>query len=60
MSVDPMFYVRKEAATAVGSLATSVEPDIALEKLVSHTLDSKMTYVILTSLLATPLFEIIR
>ncbi|KAI9476331.1 MAG: armadillo-type protein [Benjaminiella poitrasii] len=33
MIADPMFYVRKEAATALGSLVTAVTLDITLEKL---------------------------
>lgn len=35
MVADPMFYVRKEAAAAVGSLSTTVPPKVALERLVS-------------------------
>lgn len=35
MVTDPMFYVRKEAAAAVGSLSTVLTPDITLERLVS-------------------------
>lgn len=35
MVSDPMFYVRKEAAAAVGSLSTAVNPMITLERLVS-------------------------
>lgn len=31
-----MFYVRKEAASAIGSLATVVTPDIVIGRLVSH------------------------
>lgn len=31
-----MFYVRKEAATAVGSLATIVSPDVAMDRLVNN------------------------
>ncbi|KAF7725695.1 hypothetical protein EC973_009412 [Apophysomyces ossiformis] len=30
---DQMFYVRKEAAAAIGSLATAVEPQVAMDKL---------------------------
>lgn len=38
MVSDPMFYVRKEAAAAVGSLSAAVTPETTLEKLVSiHT-----------------------
>ncbi|CAO3606909.1 unnamed protein product [Mucor fragilis] len=33
MVADPMFYVRKEAAAAVGSLSTTVPPNVALERL---------------------------
>ncbi|KAI9357464.1 armadillo-type protein [Pilaira anomala] len=33
MVSDPMFYVRKEVAAAVGSLSAAVTPEIALEKL---------------------------
>ncbi|KAI7893280.1 armadillo-type protein [Mucor mucedo] len=33
MVSDPMFYVRKEAAAAVGSLSTSVDPKTALDRL---------------------------
>lgn len=35
MVTDPMFYVRKEAAAAVGSLSTVLAPDVTLERLVS-------------------------
>lgn len=35
MVADPMFYVRKEAAAAVGSLSTTVPPKVTLERLVS-------------------------
>ena len=35
MVSDPMFYVRKEAAAAVGSLSTAVPPEITLERLVN-------------------------
>lgn len=35
MVSDQMFYVRKEAAAAVGSLATAVTPAVTLERLVS-------------------------
>lgn len=35
MVADPMFYVRKEAAAAVGSLSTTVPPQVTLERLVS-------------------------
>lgn len=34
MVSDPMFYVRKEVAAAVGSLSAAVTPEITLEKLV--------------------------
>ncbi|KAL7327508.1 hypothetical protein PS15p_205927 [Mucor circinelloides] len=33
MVADPMFYVRKEAAAAVGSLSTTVPPKVTLERL---------------------------
>lgn len=35
MVSDQMFYVRKEAAAAVGSLSTAVTPVVTLERLVS-------------------------
>jgi vesicle coat complex subunit len=34
MVSDPMFYVRKEAAAAVGSLSTAVPRSVTLERLV--------------------------
>lgn len=36
MVSDQMFYVRKEAAAAVGSLSTAVTPVVTLERLVSE------------------------
>lgn len=36
MVSDQMFYVRKEAAAAVGSLSTAVPPSVTLERLVSN------------------------
>lgn len=35
MANDQMFYVRKEAAAAVGSLATVVDRQVAIDRLVS-------------------------
>jgi serine/threonine-protein phosphatase 4 regulatory subunit 1 len=35
LASDPLFYVRKEAATAVGSMAQVVDVTVAEERLVS-------------------------
>jgi hypothetical protein len=34
LASDPMFYVRKEAAGCIGSLATVVDVDVAVNRLV--------------------------
>lgn len=36
MANDQMFYVRKEAAAAIGNLAVVVDHQVALDRLVSH------------------------
>lgn len=62
MVADPMFYVRKEAAAAVGSLSTAVSPEITLERLVNIMYifnDGPNDSNIYSFIVVAPLFETI-
>lgn len=57
MVSDPMFYVRKEAAAAVGSLSTSVDPKTALDRLVREDKQRLITCTHLFIEIASSLFK---